>query len=65
MATDPAEYSWSSYNAEVHGRKDKVVDFHSTYSGQGESEDIRQKSYAEYVLGTVPEYEIKLIREAL
>ena len=42
-----------------------VVDFHKTYLTLGESEGERQKAYAEYVLGTVPEYEIKLIRDAL
>jgi len=31
----------------------------------GDSESDRQKAYAEYVHGTVPEYEIKLIKEAI
>jgi putative transposase len=42
-----------------------VVDLHPSYLSLGESESDRQKAYAEYVLGTVPEYETKLIRDAL
>lgn len=62
---DPAEYRWSSYAAKVIGTRDPVVDFHSFILSLGDSRQERQKAYAEYVLGTVPEYEIKLIREAL
>jgi len=65
MVTDPAQYQWSSYAAKVLGKKDLVVDLHPSYLSLGKSEKERQRAYAEYVLGTVPEYEIKLIREAL
>jgi putative transposase len=65
MVTDPAAYRWSSYAAKVQGKRDMVVDSHPSYLSMGENEQERQKTYAEYVLGTVPEYEIKLIREAL
>ncbi len=65
MTTDPTDYQWSSYAAKVLGRRDKVVDFHPSYMTLGESESERQKTYAEYVLDTVPEDEIKLIRESL
>jgi len=65
MVTDPGEYQWSSYGAKVRGRKDMVVDFHPSYLSFGESDGARQKAYAEYVRGTVPEDEIKLLREAL
>ena len=65
MVTDPAQYKWSSYGVKVLGERDKVIDFPSFYMSMGETAEQRQKSYKEYVLGTVPDYEIKLIREAL
>lgn len=65
MVNDPVAYQWSSYAAKVIGRRDSVVDFHPSYMSLGDSGQERQKTYAEYVLGTVPECEIKLIRDAL
>jgi putative transposase len=65
MVIDPTEYQWSSYAAKVIDTRGPIVDFHSFYISLGDSRQERQKSYAEYVMGTVPEYEIKLIREAL
>jgi putative transposase len=65
LVTDPTHYKWSSYAAKVIGKKDPVVDDHPFYLSLGENAQERQKAYAEYVLGTVPEYELKLIRDAL
>ena len=65
MLPDPSEYRWSSYAAKVLGKEDQVVDFHPSYLAMGETKRSRQQAYGDYVLGTVPEYEITLIREAL
>ncbi|MCI5194758.1 MAG: transposase [Candidatus Electrothrix sp. AW5] len=65
MVTDPAQYRWSSYRAKVCGRRDTIVDLPSYYLSLGDTEQARQTAYKEYVFGTVPEYEIKLIREAV
>lgn len=65
MVTDPVEYKWSSYPCKAEGKKDLSVDFYPLYQALGENKRKRQKMYTEYVLGTVPECEIKLIREAL
>jgi putative transposase len=65
MVADPAEYQWSSYAAKVFGTRDPVIDFHPFYLSLGDDQQERQKAYAQYVFGTVPEYEIKLIRDAL
>ena len=65
IVTDPAQYQWSSYGAKVCGRQDAVVDLPLFYLSLGETAQERQTAYKEYVFGTVPEYEIKLIREAL
>jgi putative transposase len=65
IVADPDEYKWSSYRAKVKGTRDLVIDLPPFYMSLGDTEQERQKAYEEYVLGTVPEYEIKLIREAL
>lgn len=65
LLNDPGEYKWSSYGTKALGRKDMIVDFHMSYLALGESDGARQKAYAEYVHGTVPEHEMKLLREAL
>ena len=65
MVTDPAQYQWSSYRSKVLGKRDTVVDLPPFYLSSGDTEQKRQITYEKYVLGTVPEYEIKLIREAL
>jgi putative transposase len=65
MVADPAQYQWSSYGAKVFGKRDPVVDLPSFYMALGDTEQERWKAYKEYVFGTVPEYETKLIREAL
>ena len=65
MITDPSEYRWSSYATKILSKQDLVVDLHPSYLSLGEREQQRQKAYKEYVLGTIPEHEIKLIREAL
>ena len=65
MVTSPLDYRWSSYAGKVANRQDHVLDLHPTYASLGDSVAERQNAYEEYVLSTVPEYEIELIRESL
>lgn len=65
MVSNPAEYRWSSYRCKAMDSKDPVVDFSVPYLAWGENTNERRKAYAEYVLATVPDYELKLIRESL
>jgi putative transposase len=65
MVTHPGKYRWSSYGCRGEGKKDLVVDYDSAYLALGKNKRQRQSAYAEYVLGTVPDHELKLIREAL
>ncbi len=65
MVTHPAEYQWSSYPCKGEGKKDLVVDLDTNYLALGSSESERQAAYAEYVFGTVPDHELKLIRDSL
>ena len=65
IAAAPDQYRWSSYLSKVAGRKDPVVDYDSGYLALGRNRKERQDAYAKYVAATLPEGEIKLIREAL
>lgn len=65
IVVDPGQYQWSSYAAKALAIDDLVVDLHSSYLSLGKNDEERRKRYTEYVLNTVPEQEIKLIREAL
>ena len=65
MVSDPGEYNWSSFNRKAKGRRDPVVDLPVTYMSLGKNARERQEMYSEYVSGTVPEHELKLIRDAL
>ena len=65
MVVEPGEYSWSSYNHKANGKRDPVVDLPVNYMSLGHTAYQRQQAYAEYVSGTIPEYELKLIRDAL
>jgi putative transposase len=65
MVADPGEYKWSSFNRKAKGKRDPVVDLPVNYMSLGKNARERQEMYSEYVSGTVPEYELKLIRDAL
>ncbi len=65
MVVSPDQYRWFSYLSKVTDRKDPVVDYDSCYLALGKNKKERRKAYAQYVAGTIPEGEIKLIREAL
>ena len=45
--------------------KDLVVDFDESYLSLGKKKQDRQAAFAQYVCDTVPEGEIKLIKDAL
>jgi len=65
MVDDLSKYRWSSYLCKVEGKEDSVVDFPRSYLALGNSLFERQQAYSRYLLDTIPEYELKLIREAL
>ncbi len=65
IVANPGEYRWSSYACKVAGREDLLVDFDTLYLALGDNNSERQLAYAEYVLETLPENELKLIRESL
>lgn len=65
IVVDPSQYRWSSYLSKIENQKDPVVDCPPFYISLGNTPQERQEAYKDYVFSTVPEYEIKLIREAL
>ena len=65
LVENPGDYKWSSCSCKVKGTRNKLVDFDSQYFALGSSASERQSAYKEYLLETIPEYEIELIREAL
>jgi putative transposase len=65
IVATPGEYRWSSYRCKAEGKNDPVVDFDESYLSLGKKKQGRQAVYAQYVCDTVPEEEIKLIRNAL
>lgn len=65
MVTDLDLYQWSSYGTKVSEKRDLVVDTPPFCLSLGDTAQERRKAYEEYVLETIPDYELKLIREAL
>ncbi len=48
MVTDPAEYKWSSYMAQAHGRRVKMWTPHAEYEALGSTEKARQIAYRRF-----------------
>ena len=65
IVAEPGEHRWSSYCCKALGKKDPVVDCDESYLSSGHNRQERQAAYRQYVCDTIPEGEIKLIREAL
>jgi putative transposase len=65
MVVNPKDYQWSSYKIKAIGEPDRVVDFDKIYKALGENAEARQVAYREYVSDTIPEEEIKLIRDSI
>ena len=45
MVTDPADYSWSSYQCNALGKKSELLTPHERYLALGESDEARQMNY--------------------
>lgn len=60
-----ADYKWSSYRCKAECKTDDLVDFDGNYLAFGRNERERAILYKDYVQDTIPDYEWKLIREAV
>jgi putative transposase len=65
MVEEPSAYKWSSFAKKAKGKPDSVVDYDFIYSALGENAAERQRAYNEYVYQTIPEGELKLIRDSI
>jgi len=61
----PSDYKWSSFAKKAEGVSDPVVDYDQIYKALGDSAADRRKAYKEYVFETIPEEELKLIRDSI
>lgn len=65
MVGDPSEYKWSSYVCKIKDKEDKLVNFDSQYMALGDNASERQKTYKKFIEESIPDSELKIIREAL
>lgn len=64
MVNHPAEYKWSSYSANGHGRKVKLYTPHQAYLQLGKTVSQRTKAYQELFHSQLNEEQINMIRAA-
>jgi putative transposase len=65
MVEEPSAYKWSSFAKKIGMKRDPAVDYDRVYTALGNSAAERQQAYEEYVVQTIPEEEIKLIRASI
>jgi putative transposase len=65
MLNDPSEYRWSSYACKTNDKKDKLIDFDTQYLALGDNPVERQRGYKRFIKESIPESELKVIRQAL
>jgi len=64
MTAHPADYDWSSYRANAHGVRDRVITPHIIYTGIAAAETERQASYRALFQEVIPETMLKQVRHA-
>lgn len=65
MVENPEDYPWSSYRCKAKGINDPVIDFDVCYKALGDTEQARLFAYREFAVKTIPDEELKLIRNAI
>jgi putative transposase len=65
MEDDPAQYHWSSCSGKVQGFPVPWLDLDPFYLSLGKSAGKRAKKYALWLQESIPESELKLIRDAI
>ena len=64
MVTDPAEYPWSSYQANCLGKKIVLITSHALYDSLGDTSESRCVAYGEIVKEVISDNSIDDIRNA-
>lgn len=65
MVELPEQYEWSSFRVKVGMVENDWLDQDPVYLGLGDTEEMRQSRYAEWVHIDIPDHEVNLIRNAL
>lgn len=65
IASDPADYPWSSFRLRLAGATDRWLDLDSRYLALGDRESVRQERYRQFLRDATPDGEANLIREAI
>jgi putative transposase len=65
IVADAADYRWSSYGMKIGKDKDDWLDSDPCYIGLAENKAGRTEIYAEWVKGTIPDGEWRIIRQSL
>ena len=60
----PDDYSWSSFRYKASGKIEDIIDLDPVYMSTGRTAKERECNYSKWVLGGIPEDELKLIRSA-
>lgn len=64
MIEYPWEYHWSSCGVKTGEKKQAWLDYDPFYDGLGKTRKKREKKYKSWLLESIPEEELKLIRDA-
>ena len=65
MVDNPGKYPWSSCQIKTGIEKQSWLDFDPYYLSLGNTPEERAERYREWLQGSIPEGELKLIREAV
>lgn len=64
MVEHPADYRWSSFNANALGRPDRLVSPHATYLALADTDPVRRAAYREIFQSALEAIELEQIRSA-
>ena len=65
MVRTPADYPWSSFQANAHGKGDQLTHPHEVYQGLGKTDADRQRAYRELFRQRPDPADMQSLREAI
>jgi putative transposase len=64
MVKHPAEYRWSSYLCNGHGKSDRLIRPHEIYKRLGQCDQSRREAYVSLFANTLDSTDLQIIRSA-